>query len=196
MMSHGYEERRLKLMARRAVGKNVLDIGYAQKPNAYLQGFYRVGLDITPPARTHTVKYEEEVVGDVTGILDLLHGRQFDTIICGELIEHLENPYQLLRDLRGLLADGGRLLVSTPNPLAFPVIIAELLRLQRFYYTRQHLYYFLPRWVARLFEATGYDVVEMCPVGLWTPLGAFPLCPVALSYQVIYVGRPSVVTRR
>jgi hypothetical protein len=31
------------------------------------------------------------------------------------------NPYALLRDLETLLADGGRLLISTPNPLAFPV---------------------------------------------------------------------------
>lgn len=190
IISRAYEERRLRLMAQHAVGQTVLDIGYAHWPNAYLRDRYRVGLDLNRPSPDHRVKYDEELVGDVTGINDLMRERRFDTILCGELIEHLENPYQLLRDLRPLLTDQGRLLVSTPNPLAFPVAIAEIFRLRRYFYTQQHLYYFLPRWVVRLFEGTGYEVVGIHPVGLWTPFGPIMPCPTALSYQVIYVGCP------
>jgi SAM-dependent methyltransferase len=189
IISRAYEERRLKLLARHASGHAVLDIGYAHWPNPYLGSHYRVGLDLNKPSPESDVRYDEEIVGDVSNIVDAVGGRRFDTIICGELIEHLENPYQLLRDLKQLLAKDGRLLVSTPNPLAPPVVIAEYLRLRRFFYTPGHLYYFLPRWVVRLFESTGYDVSGIHPVGLWTPFGAIPLCPSALSYQVIYIGR-------
>lgn len=188
IVSRAYEQRRLKLLAELAVGKSVLDVGYAQHPNPFFAGLHRVGLDLNPPA-PGAVQYEEEIVGDVTRVTELCAGRKFDSIVCAELIEHIENPYALLRDLRTLLADDGRLLVSTPNPLAFPVIVAELLRWKRYFYTRDHLYYFLPRWVERLFEATGFRLERTQPVGLWTPFAVTPRVPTVLSYQVIYVGR-------
>ena len=186
--ARGYDQRRLKILAKLATGRTVLDVGYAQQPNPHLGRFHRTGLDLNRPKSD--VKYEEELVGNVSSVTELFAGRTFDTIIAAEIIEHLENPFELLRDLRTILADDGRLLVSTPNPLAFPVVIAELLRLKKFFYTRDHLYYFLPRWVERLFEATGYRVEKVVPVGLWAPFISLP-APTALSYQVIYVGRKS-----
>lgn len=43
-------------------------------------------------------------------------GRRFDTIVAGEVIEHLENPGVFLRNMRRHLADHGVLILSTPNP--------------------------------------------------------------------------------
>lgn len=186
MRSAPYERRRLRQIAQSSVGKTVLDIGYAQAPNPYLDGFHRTGYDLNKPL-DGSVRYEEEIVGDVYEIGQVLAGRQFDSIICGELIEHLESPYQVLRDLSDLLSVDGRLILSTPNPLGFPVFFCELFQSHRFFYTREHLYYFLPRWVQRLLEFSGYRVQSIKPVGLWLPFGVFGLCPIALSYQVIYV---------
>lgn len=187
IISEGYEDRRLRRIAELCTGSTVLDVGYAQQPNKYLRG-HRTGIDLTPSKNT-AVTYDEEIVGDVATLSERFPGRTFDTIICAELIEHLENPYALLRATHELLSKDGRLIVSTPNPLAFPVVVAELLRLKRFFYTRDHLYYFLPRWVERLFEATGFTVEKVEGVGLWTPFVSLPIGPPSLSYQVIYVGR-------
>lgn len=44
---------------------------------------------------------------------------QFDAICCLEVIEHIENPWQLLRDCAALLRPGGRLILSTPNITSF-----------------------------------------------------------------------------
>jgi 2-polyprenyl-3-methyl-5-hydroxy-6-metoxy-1,4-benzoquinol methylase len=41
----------------------------------------------------------------------------FDFIYCGDGIEHLENPYLMLRELGRVLADDGVLVVVTPNYL-------------------------------------------------------------------------------
>ncbi len=101
----------------------------------------------------------------------------------------MENPYELLRQLHPMLNASGRLIVSTPNPLSFPVVIAEALRLRRYFYTHEHLHYFLPRWVERIFEVTGFTVEDVRAVGLWTPWGPVPFAPTILSYQLIYVGR-------
>ena len=43
-------------------------------------------------------------------------GRTFDTIIAGELIEHLPDPAAFFANMRRHLAPGGRLVVSTCNP--------------------------------------------------------------------------------
>jgi len=42
-------------------------------------------------------------------------GQEFDAITAIEIIEHLENPRQFLRQCFALLKRGGRLLLSTPN---------------------------------------------------------------------------------
>ena len=190
IISKPYEERRLKLLAGMCQGSSVLDLGYAHYPNPYFEDVHRVGLDLTKPKQRSD--YEEELVGDARDAAEALGGRTFDTIVCGELIEHIENPYALLRSLRDSLADDGLLLLSTPNPMAFPVVFAEMLRSSKYFYTRDHLYYFLPRWVERLLTATGYETEDVKPVGLWTPWFVGP-APVALSYQVIYAARKAGV---
>lgn len=39
----------------------------------------------------------------------------FDAVVCSEVIEHLENPRQVFRTMRSLVAPGGLLVVTTPN---------------------------------------------------------------------------------
>ena len=185
MISKHYEMRRLQMIAKYSVGQEVLDVGYAALPNPYLNSFHTVGYDRmeTPVGG----KYDEHVTGDIDDIQFHLENRQFDTIICGELIEHLENPYQFLRDVGPLLSPNGRLIITTPNPFGFPVFFAELFRMKSFYYAKDHTYYFLPRWVNRLLYKTGYKLRLIKGVGLWLPMLVFPFAPVILSYQVLYV---------
>jgi len=179
-----YEGTRLRMLAAEAVGDEVLDLGCAQSMNAHLRrpGRRITGLDLAAPAGT--VRYDRHLVGDVFELGRLDDGRAYDTIVMGEFIEHVERPYDLLRLLRGHLGPAGRLVVSTPNPLAIPVAWFEWARSPRRFFTDDHAYYFSPRWVARMLERTGYRVTAVKSVGLWPT--AWP-CPVGLSYQVVYV---------
>jgi 2-polyprenyl-3-methyl-5-hydroxy-6-metoxy-1,4-benzoquinol methylase len=52
----------------------------------------------------------------------------FDGVIAVEIIEHLENPRNFLREIFAKLAPGGRLILTTPN-LDNPVSIAMFIRL-------------------------------------------------------------------
>jgi len=157
-------------------------------PNTYLNRLYCVGYDINKPINSAS-GYAEEIWGDVKDIRTKLDGRRFDSIICGELIEHLENPYQFLRNLRGLLADEGRLILSTPNPLGFPIHLCEIFRIKRFFYEETHTYSFPPRWVERLLNLSGYELCQVKPVGVWLPFAVWPYCPVVLSYQIVYIAQ-------
>lgn len=40
---------------------------------------------------------------------------EFDTVVCADGIEHVENPFHVVREARRVLAPGGRLILSTPN---------------------------------------------------------------------------------
>lgn len=187
LISKAYERRRLKLLAQEVQGETVLDIGYAQHPNGYLENCHRVGLDLNRPQ--YASGYEEEVVGNACLLTELFPDRLFDTVICAEFIEHIEQPYDFLRNVHSVLKEDGCLLLSTPNPLGFPVVFVEYLRNKKFFYTDDHVYYFTPRWMERVLERTGYCVEKVIPVGLWLPKGYVPMPIVSCSYQVIYVAR-------
>ncbi len=179
-----YERRRQRLLAARAQGHHILDVGYAAMPNPHLPASNRrvTGIDRVAPSAPDD--YDQHLVGDIFSLRPLSGQQRYDTIIAGEFIEHLENPYALVRELAGSLNPGGRLILSTPNPLSFPVLLCEWLRSRRYFFDPEHTYYFSPRWMTRLLERAGYGVIEVAAVGLW-PYG-LP-CPVGFSYQVIYV---------
>jgi len=177
-------------MASYAAG-NVLDVGYAAMPNPHLLHLNCTGLDLLPPPDTGP-HYAAYLQADVAEAGNLLQGEQFSTIVAGEFLEHMENPYQLLRDLRPLLRDDGRLVLSTPNPLGFPVLFMEATRSPSFFYSADHTYLFSPRWVERMLDRTGYVLAATRPVGIWLPWGYVPWSPVTLSYQVIYVAEKAV----
>ncbi len=82
------------------------------------------------------------------------------------------------------------MIVSTPNPLGFPVILAEITRSHSRFYTDDHVFYYLPRWTERLLNRSGYDVTRIVPVGLWNPWLPIRWAPVWMSYQLIYVAQP------
>ena len=182
-----YERARLQKIARIASSGIVLDIGYAQLPNPYFSDVEIVGLDLARPREPSG--YAEEIQGSALDLPAALGNRRFDWIVAGEFIEHLRNPYDFLGSLHPFLAENGRIVLTTPNPVAWPTLIFEWLGSRRYFYTEDHLYYFAPRWVRRMLDFSGFEPTDTRGVGLWAPGIVLP-CPVFLSYQVIYVARP------
>jgi SAM-dependent methyltransferase len=189
VVSAPYERRRLRLMANEVCGRRVLDIGYANQPSPHLTGDEVVGLDLTRVDPERAPNYTERIVGDATDLSTSIGDRTFDTILCGELIEHLQDPYRFLAQMRDHVEAHGRLVLSTPNPTGLPVLLAEWLSSRRFY-AEDHLYLFSPRWVARMLERSGLRLISTRGVGIWLPRGCLP-APAALSYIVIYVATPA-----
>lgn len=182
------DEKRQRRMAHLAGNGEILDIGFAAMPNRHLAGTRVVGLDLDPPAARPP--YHEAIAGDAQALGAALGERQFDAIVAGEVVEHLEAPYDFLRSCHGALRRGGRLVLSTPNPLHPPVLLCEALRVRRFFFTDEHRYYFLPRWVRRMMQDCGFTVRWEEGVGFPFPAGRKRVipAPIALSYHVIYVG--------
>lgn len=88
-------------------------------PGALSAELQRLGFDVTP-ADAEPSGFDVPGLAcdalDFDGPLPYPDGA-FGLVVCAEGIEHSENAYHLVRELTRVLRPGGRLLLSTPNPL-------------------------------------------------------------------------------
>ncbi len=75
------------------------------------------------------------VAADLNGAFAAQWPQGFDAVMALEIVEHLENPRDVLRQIRALLPVGGQLVLSTPN-IANPVSQALFLRRGQFQWFR------------------------------------------------------------
>src|SRR3954452_19980146 len=76
----------------------------------------------------------EAVQGDAQ---DLPYHAEFDTIVAGELIEHLSNPGMFLASCARALKPGGRLVLSTPN-IFTPILFLMYCKNNEEAFNREH----------------------------------------------------------
>lgn len=96
-------------------------------------------------AREHA---DEVVIGDAEGLIDdVFSGRQFDLILCLDVLEHMVDPWSFVARLHRLLAPSGRVIFSLPNVRSLSVVL-PLIFLGRWRYRdegildRTHLRFF------------------------------------------------------
>ncbi len=110
----------------------------------------------------------------------------FDTIVCADVLEHLENPWEVLSQLRAKLSGSGELVVSLPNVRHWSVIKGLLEG--KWIYTPAgildwtHLRFFTRESILEMFRSTGYQVTylganthpskEPVPQSILAPLAA------------------------
>lgn len=105
----------LSHLHKEVTGKSILDVG------AGGGGIGRTISSLNPKqmtaveidTRSHTSLHE--IYNEVVADLDSLQGQDFDWIVALDILEHLPNPEEYLKNLRRLLAPGGKILLSVPN---------------------------------------------------------------------------------
>lgn len=174
---------RRHVLERVPAGSRVLEIGASTGYFAKL--LKEKGCDVTAIELDENAASEASEVVDrtVTGdiedpmVLKRIDG-VFDVILLMHVLEHLVDPWGVLRALRERLASNGRALVLLPNVAAWSVR-KDLFFRGRFEYAdvglldRTHLRFFTLGSGRDLFERTGYRVVSWSCVGVRAPLASF-----------------------
>jgi SAM-dependent methyltransferase len=160
-------------------GRRVLDVGCA---GGYLgailasRGYRVTGIDSPGAARAGFPESIDLLEADLDLGLPPLTGR-FDFVICADVLEHLRRPALLLRDLRTVLATGGRLAASLPNSghayFRWNVLTGRFPAEDRGLFDRTHLHFYTWRGWLDLFQASGFRIETLrcsgVPIGLALP---------------------------
>lgn len=107
--------------------QTLLDIGSGigiMLDTAKKTGYTPTGVELSVKLTEVARKKGHEVLNQ--NITDSSFTRKFDTITMMDIIEHLEDPKQILTSLRPLLNKNGELIVYTPNHNSLIVKIAHL----------------------------------------------------------------------
>lgn len=58
---------------------------------------------------------QHNYAGDVTNLDAVPLDQKYDVIVCGELIEHIDNPGAMLEGIKRFMGKGSQLIITTPN---------------------------------------------------------------------------------
>ena len=161
-------EKRMALVSRHLPAKaRILDVGCAA--GYFLRTAQRHGHDV------HGVEISKAIAGEAIGALgadrvwngtldEAVRVRgwapgSFDLVTLWDVIEHVPDPQSLLRTIRGLIKQGGKLLLETQYVVSR---WARLLGKRWHHYKHdEHLYHFSPATIRRLLADCGF-AVEAC----------------------------------
>ena len=168
-----YKCGRLELARQILAGPNrVLDLGCAEGvlgASLKQQGLAREVLGIElfkDAAKVAETRLDRVICGDIEALdrdeLGLVK-ESFDYILCGDVLEHLRDPWRILAWLASLLKDDGRLIASVPNVRHWSVVLPLLFQGKWEYQAhgimdRTHLRFFTRKTAIRMFEDCGLRV--------------------------------------
>lgn len=149
-------------------GEHVLDVGCGDGAVAeYLKLHLNtkiVGLDISPTALVRAKTRQIPVIrGDAERLLPI-RSRCVDAVFVGDVIEHLYNPQQTIKEIHRVLVPGGRIVVSCPNMGYWRYRIHYLARgifpetewIQTDLWQSQHIRFFNPELLKKLLKSQGF----------------------------------------
>lgn len=147
-------------------GKRVLDIGavahFAEQSASAewlhariaKKAAYCLGVDVLSDAVNHL-----KAQGYNIECVDVLRediGDAFDVVMCGEVIEHLDEPGALFDAARRLLLPGGRFVITSPNPFEIWEVVRQAIG--RGNTSVDHVLFAFPSSVAELAQRHGLSL--------------------------------------
>jgi 2-polyprenyl-3-methyl-5-hydroxy-6-metoxy-1,4-benzoquinol methylase len=155
-------------LIQRHLGNNILEVGAGTGnfTDKLLLGAKVTALDLD----SSYIKELREKFGEkvISGVGDIEKGKyffnnfKFDTIVCLNVLEHLENDRKALKNMKNLLIKGGNLILLVPaHKLLFSKFDKELGHFRR--YSKKEIFEKL--------QEEGFKIIEIKYLNWWAAIG-------------------------
>jgi 2-polyprenyl-3-methyl-5-hydroxy-6-metoxy-1,4-benzoquinol methylase len=152
--------------------ESVLDVGCgsgALSEAIQKKGYSVWGIEAYAPAAEIAAKRITKVITadltDISAIKRAIGDRKFDHIIFSDVLEHLYDPFTILKEYLTLLKTDGHILISVPNAAVWTNRLKLLFGVFNYADTgvmdRTHIRFFTYRTARELVEAAGCSVVKV-----------------------------------
>lgn len=155
--------------------KTILDVGCGQGDFAARAKAERHviawGVDIDSASVTIAQnRLDNAICGDISTVIGNLPDGYFDVIFFNDSLEHMIDPYKVIKMMKTKLSSKGIVVSSIPNVRYFRNLINLLYRKDWRYedsgiMDRTHLRFFTKKSILELFEDNGYSVLEIRGIG-------------------------------
>jgi 2-polyprenyl-3-methyl-5-hydroxy-6-metoxy-1,4-benzoquinol methylase len=160
-------------------GKRILEVGCAGGMTGKAlkgKGFEEiVGIEVNEEvAKSGKGYYDKVIIGDVEKVILPFGKEYFDCILYGDVLEHLVDPWQVLKKHHAFLKKGGTIICSIPNIRHYR-ILKKLVFKGRWEYKgdgildRTHLRFFTLDSIRTMFQETGFEIKSL----IRRPSGAY-----------------------
>jgi len=122
--------------------------------------FKYLGIDLSRPALQRG-KHRQRILSDACNLPFL--DQTVDVVSCFEIIEHTQEPDQMMTEIARVLKPNGKLLVSTPNQQSLFIKIQNTAHLPRFHdwrYVETHYQTFTPQKLDSLLKQHGFTITK------------------------------------
>jgi 2-polyprenyl-3-methyl-5-hydroxy-6-metoxy-1,4-benzoquinol methylase len=171
-----------------------------------------VGMEVSQAmAKDAMVHLDQVLVGDIEHpqAFDALSGQRFDTIIFADVLEHLKDPWSMLKKVRPFLLQGGVLITSIPNVRHIDTIFNLVVKgrwpyRDRGIHDRTHLRFFTKIDIKDLFTEAAFKIDIMRtnyrfferphPWNRYAKVAAVPGIAAFFAFQYLVVASPVAVS--
>jgi 2-polyprenyl-3-methyl-5-hydroxy-6-metoxy-1,4-benzoquinol methylase len=125
------------------------------------------GIELNESAALEASKHLDKVVtGDASTLLEHLPPTYFDCVVFNDILEHMTDPFTLLRKTRRILSERGCIVCSLPNIRYAPVLFDLIFRKEWIYkedgiLDMTHYRFFTRNSIVRTLSNLGYSVTRI-----------------------------------
>jgi len=163
----------LDLIPQQNKSGSILEIGagsgatmiYA-KQNGYAKKIYGIELCKVENSFQVSSEFESFLIGNVENMNFDYDEKSFDVILCGDVLEHLIDPYKIVKKMKFFLKNNGVIIASLPNIRQIHMMIQIYFKGDFRYeevgiLDKTHLRFFCKKNMIELFENEGLQVEQI-----------------------------------